>query len=144
MRYEDRADAGRQPAVRPQDLRCNDAAVLALPRGGVPVAYEVARRLGVPMDVLVVRKLGVPWQPELEFGAISEEGVRVISQDVLFESGLSSLPLTGRTTAVVDDGQATGATADAACRAARARGGLGRPRRPRRGGRKSAAPARSS
>lgn len=71
-RYADRADAGRQLAEQLLGYRGQDVLVLGLPRGGVPVAYEVAEALGAPLDVLVVRKLGVPAQPELAFGAIGE------------------------------------------------------------------------
>lgn len=126
-----------------------DIVVLGLPRGGVPVAYEVARRLRTPLDVLLVRKLGVPFQPELAFGAIGEGGVRVINDAVVqqgrlspddmaavereqtaelarraerYRHGRDPVPLAGRTALIVDDGLATGATARAACEVARAQG----------------------
>jgi len=147
--FDDRVDAGRQLAKRLEPLRGQDIVVLGLPRGGVPVAYEVAKALQVPLDVLVVRKLGVPFQPELAFGAIGEDGVRVINDDVVrvadlsdkdmaavedaqraelqrrserFRRGHKRASLTGRTAVIVDDGVATGATAKAACQVARAHG----------------------
>ena len=147
--FDDRADAGRRLAERLESFRGKDIVVLGLPRGGVPVAYEVAKALRAPLDVLVVRKLGVPFQPELAFGAIGEGGVRVINDPVVREMGLSEddmaaveaaqrdevarrsvrfrgtherVPLAGRTALIVDDGVATGATARAACEIARAQG----------------------
>jgi len=147
--FADRVDAGRQLAQRLDFLRGQDVVVLGLPRGGVPVAFEVAKALQVPLDVLVVRKLGVPFQPELAFGAIGEDGVRVINDDVVrvadlndkdmaavedaqraelqrrserFRRGHERVSLTGRTAVIVDDGVATGATAKAACQVARAHG----------------------
>ncbi len=149
MHFNDRADAGRQLALHLGFLRGKDVVVLGLPRGGVPVAFEVARALGAPLDVLLVRKLGVPFHPELAFGAIGEGGVRVISGDVVREARLSdkemaavetkelaelqrrsecfrgdqqAVSLKGRTAVIVDDGIATGATARAACQVARAQG----------------------
>jgi putative phosphoribosyl transferase len=149
MAFSDRADAGRRLAVRLQHLRGDEVVVVGLPRGGVPVAYEVARALEAPLDVIVVRKLGVPYEPELGMGAIGEDGVRVINEEVVRLAGVSVLQLTevearertelerrarrfragrartamtGRTVVVVDDGIATGSTVRAACQVARARG----------------------
>lgn len=120
--------------------------VLALPRGGVPVAYEVARSLAAPMDVFVVRKLGMPGQPELAMGAIASGGVRVMNEDVLgwyrppaaavdaviraeqaelerreraYREGRPAVPIEGRTAILVDDGLATGSTMRAAVQAVR-------------------------
>ena len=147
--FNDRADAGRQLASRMGFLRGQDVVILGLPRGGVPVAFEVAKALQAPLDVLLVRKLGVPYHPELAFGAIGEGGERVISDVVVRETRLSDqemaavetqewaelqrrserfrgaqqrIPLTGRIAVIVDDGIATGATAQAACQVARAEG----------------------
>ncbi len=149
MPFVDRADAGRRLAVRLHELHGREALVLALPRGGVPVGYEVARALGAPLDVIVVRKLGAPFQPELAMGAIGEGGVRVLDEgsmraaDVLpdeleaieqrerdeldrralrYRGRRPRLSLQGRVAIIVDDGIATGSTARAACRVARAMG----------------------
>ncbi|MEU8764308.1 phosphoribosyltransferase family protein [Streptomyces sp. NPDC048659] len=149
MYFTDRADAGRQLAARLTGLRGQDLLVLGLPRGGVPVAAEVADALGAPLDVCLVRKLGVPDQPELAMGAIGEHGVRVLNDRILADTGVSPAALaaveareravlaeraeryapvrggvgpSGRTVVVVDDGLATGATARAACRVVRAAG----------------------
>ena len=89
MLFADRADAGRQLAQRLRHLRGTDAVVLALPRGGVPVAFEVARELQAPLDVIVVRKLGVPFQPEYGFGAIGEDGARIIDDRVVRQARLT-------------------------------------------------------
>ncbi|GGN39811.1 putative phosphoribosyl transferase [Streptomyces kronopolitis] len=149
MLFTDRADAGRRLAEALRHLEGEDPVVLGLPRGGVPVAFQVARALHAPLDVIVVRKLGVPSQRELAFGAIGEGGVRVISDDIVrrgrldasdlasvehaeaaelarqaerFRAGRQRLPLEGRTAIVVDDGVATGSTAAAACEVVRAQG----------------------
>jgi len=144
--FLDRVVAGRKLAERLDFMRGEDAVVLGLPRGGVPVAYEVAETLGIPLDVIVVRKLGVPFQPELAMGAISEDGARVLNDRVLrqiritdgelravearerkaLDARVASLrgargriPLVGRTAIIIDDGVATGATARVACAVAR-------------------------
>ncbi|WP_406233044.1 phosphoribosyltransferase family protein [Nocardia sp. NBC_01009] len=149
MLFDDRADAGRQLSLRLRYLDEEDTVVVGLPRGGVPVAYEVAVGLGAPLDVIVVRKLGVPHQPELAFGAVSEDGIVVIDNGIVTRARLTlhemaeverherqqlvrrtallrsthpRITLCGRTVIVVDDGVATGATIRAACQDARARG----------------------
>lgn len=144
--FSNRSDAGRQLAAGLTHLRDQPVVVLGLPRGGVPVAFEVARALEAPLDVIVVRKLGVPWQPELAMGAIGEGGVRVLDRNLIARIGVSEasvraveqrervelearverlrggrarVPLQGRVAVVVDDGIATGSTAHAACKVAR-------------------------
>jgi putative phosphoribosyl transferase len=145
--FHNRRDAGRQLA---QKLRrfaaCKDGLVLALPRGGVPVAFEIAQALHLPLDVLIVRKLGVPGQEELAMGAIASGGVRVLLSDVIVDAGIDT-PIIERVTAeqtrelmrrelayrghrpypllenktviLVDDGIATGATVRAAVQSLR-------------------------
>jgi predicted phosphoribosyltransferase len=148
MRFRDRADAGRALADELDEYRGrDDVVVLALPRGGVPVGYELARRLDVPLDVFLVRKLGVPGHEELAMGAIAGGGVRVVNEDVVRELGLTgedvartalaegrelerqerlyrdgrpAADVAGRTAVLVDDGLATGASMRAAARAVRA------------------------
>jgi putative phosphoribosyl transferase len=149
MTFIDRVEAGRRLARLVGHLGGPDLVVLGLPRGGVPVALEVARELRAPLDVIVVRKLGVPGEPELAMGAIGEGGVRLLDDHVLRAAGVGpdeveqveeqewdvlarrvrelrgdrpAEPLAGRTALIVDDGVATGSTARAACRVARARG----------------------
>ena len=90
MIFTDRAEAGKELAKRLGHLRRQPTVVLGLPRGGVPVAAEVARALGAPLDVIVVRKLGVPFQPELAMGAVGEDGARVIDPDVMHLARVSA------------------------------------------------------
>src|ERR1044071_9238833 len=91
IRFLDRADAGRRLADRPAAYADrSEVIVLALPRGGVPVAHEVARRLRAPLDVFLVRKLGVPGQAELAMGAIATGGVRVVNREVVEALGIPS------------------------------------------------------
>src|SRR5947208_14713220 len=88
-RFADRAEAGRVLAEKLKPLAGNpNVVVLALPRGGVPVAYEVARRLGAPLDVFVVRKLGVPGHEELAMGAVATGGVRVLNDQLVEQLGI--------------------------------------------------------
>lgn len=149
-RFVDRHDAGRQLAEAVEAaVRGEDVVILALPRGGVPVAREVAARLGAPLDVLLVRKLGVPWQPEMAFGAIASGDVVVMNEDHLKALGLRKeaiqdvverehaelerrqqlyrddrppIDIAGRTVIVVDDGIATGSTMKAALKSLEKRG----------------------
>lgn len=141
MLYTDRKDAGMALAELLGHLRGADPVVLGLPRGGVVVAYEVARYLPAPLDVIVTRKLGAPRQPEFGFGAVGPGGVRVIDEDSVAMLGLSRqdverivaqesaemarrearyrqgrqrLDVRDRTVVLVDDGLATGVTARAA------------------------------
>ena len=146
-RFKDRTDAGRQLAALVGHLRGLNTIVLALPRGGLPVAYEVAHVLEAPLDILNIRKLGVPWHEELAMGAIGTGDVRVLNNDVimaagvttrmleeatnqqrleldrrerLYRSGKPAPELRGRTVIIVDDGIATGATVRAAISVVRA------------------------
>lgn len=149
-KFANRTEAGRQLAERLVGYRgCEDAIVLGLPRGGVPVAYEVARHLGLPLDVFVVRKLGVPGYEELAMGAIASGNVSVLNEDVmralpdseailemvrarekmelerreiLYRQDRPALNLCGRVAILVDDGLATGATMRAAAAALRKQG----------------------
>jgi predicted phosphoribosyltransferase len=148
--FRDRADAGRQLATHLSDYAATpDLIVLGLARGGVPVAFEVARELGAPLDVFLVRKLGVPGREELAMGAIASGGVRVLNEDVvrtldipeetvaavaadeqrelerregLYRDGAQPPALAGRTSVLVDDGLATGASMLAAALALREQG----------------------
>jgi len=145
--YQDRTEAGRILATKlTAYANRKDVLVLALPRGGVPVAFEVAKELHAPLDVFVVRKLGVPGHEELAMGAIASGGVRVLNdslvrdlrlpsrlieivaakeqqelarREVLYREGRPPIPLSGRTAVLVDDGLATGATMLAAARSLR-------------------------
>ena len=143
--FSNRREAGRElarllPSARPSD----DVVVLALPRGGVPVAFEIARALGVPLDVFLVRKLGTPGHPELAMGAIASGGIRVLNDEVVqaldipphlidavtereqselerrasaYQQGRPFPSLRNRTVVLVDDGLATGSTMKAAVQA---------------------------
>lgn len=140
--FTDRRDAGRQLAgCLAAWAGRDDVVVLALPRGGVPVAFEVAAALSAPLDVLPVCKVGVPWQPELAMGALSSNGAQYVDQAMVREAGLdpsrleyelanareelarrdaryrggrAPVPVSGRVAIIVDDGMATGASLKAA------------------------------
>ncbi len=145
--FHDRADGGQQLAERlSQYAGRKDVIVLGIPRGGVPVAFEVAQALGVPLDILLVRKLGTPGQRELAMGAIASGGVRILNEDVVRELGITqadvesavreqqvelqrreeyfrgsrtAVSVEGKTVIVVDDGIATGSSMLAAIEALR-------------------------
>lgn len=148
--FRDRSDAGRQLAAKLIHLKAQRPVVLCLPRGGVPVGFEIARALDAPLDLVLVRKIGVPWQPELALGAvtdggdpevfidrrlavelaIAEEYIRAETSRQIDEierrrrvygTGHEPLEVAGRTAIVVDDGIATGATMRVALRAIRRR-----------------------
>jgi predicted phosphoribosyltransferase len=149
VEFADRADAGRQLAVKLVQFEGPDTVVLGLPRGGVPVAYEVALALHAPLDVFLVRKLGVPGHEELAMGAIASGGVRVINRSVIQELAIpravfdgvaaneqselerrervyreqrTPLEVRNKTVIVTDDGLATGSSMRAAVAALRQRG----------------------
>lgn len=147
QRFHDRREAGQLLARQLADYKDrDDVVVLALPRGGVPVAYEIARELNAALDVFVVRKLGVPWQPELAMGAIAGRGTEVLNGDVVtaynipphviravadrerielqrrlqeYRGNQPLLDLHDRVLILVDDGLATGSTMRAAVQALR-------------------------
>jgi predicted phosphoribosyltransferase len=147
--FKDRHEAGRQLGEALVSYAPRDAVVLGLPRGGVPVAFEVARRLGAPLDVCIVRKLGVPGHEEFAMGAIASGGVELLSPQTVRSLGLTHgqvahvlgrerlelerrerayrdgrpvVDVRGRTVILVDDGLATGASMRAAVMALRQRG----------------------
>ncbi len=149
MRFMNRSHAGRKLARRLDHLKGERTVVLGLPRGGIPVGFEVARRLSAPLEVLLVRKLGAPFQPELAIGALGEGGIQIIDRDrvrrlrigddhieplvsrereemarqaEVFRRGRPAVDLAGKTAVIVDDGVATGSTALAACAIARRQG----------------------
>lgn len=146
MRFRDRTDAGRQLADLLTEYGADSPLVLGLPRGGIPVAHEVARKLGAPLDVWVVRKVGAPGQPELGLGAVAEGGALFLDREMMRSLGFSETEvmqtaereaqevmvriarfrgvqpppeISGRTVILVDDGVATGGTVRAAIRALR-------------------------
>jgi putative phosphoribosyl transferase len=149
MLFEDRRDAGRRLAAKLGPLAAERPVIVALPRGGVPLGDEVARRLGAPLEVLAVRKLGAPGNPELAIGAVAEGGTGVVDREAARRVGLSDellqqtldresrelrrrvaryrgdrepTAVRGRTVIVVDDGLATGLTDLAAVHALRDQG----------------------
>jgi len=151
MMFSDRRDAGRQLAEALKPYRGQDVVVLALPRGGAPVAEEIAAALDAPLDLLLVRKIGVPWQPELAMGAVidGDDPITVRSMDVILSAAVTDgdfnaasqaeqrelerrraryigdrarPEIVGRIVIIVDDGIATGATVRAAIRGLRRKG----------------------
>ncbi len=150
MPFKDRSDAGRKLAKALAGYKDQQPVILALPRGGVPVAAEVAAALNAPLDLILVRKVGVPFQRELAMGAVVDGGAPIIvrNEDVIRLAGIDEaefkavcdgelaeierrrqrylgsreyVDISGRTAIVIDDGVATGATTKAALRATRSR-----------------------
>lgn len=149
MIFRNRSEAGQALAtLLSRYANQDEVRVLGIPRGGVPVAFEIALALGAPLDVFVIRKLGVPWQQELAFGALASGGVRVLDEGIMLMAGLSNsdaeqaaaretaelerrervyrggkppLDVRGRTVILVDDGIATGSSMKAAIGALRQR-----------------------
>lgn len=150
MSFRNRTDAGRQLAKALAGYKDQQPVILALPRGGVPVAAQVAAALNAPLDLILVRKIGVPFQPELAMGAVVDGGAPIVvrNEDVIRLAGIDEsefkaicddelaeierrrqrylgnrkrVDVSGRTAIVIDDGVATGATTRAALRATRAR-----------------------
>lgn len=149
-RFGDREDAGRRLAEKLAGYRDEDPIILALPRGGVPVGYEISRALRAPLDLFLARKLGAPGRPEFGAGAMAQGGVRVLNEDAVEALGIPEAyieraareeteeterrlgllrgegrpepEIEGRTVILVDDGIATGVTARAAIEALRRRG----------------------
>ncbi len=147
--FKDRHDAGRRLAVSLEPFRCERPVVIGIPRGGVPVAAEVARALGAPLDIAVVRKIGAPQNPEYAIGALAEGGAHVLNEQAVralklsqsdlqaliagadrelrerlerYRGGRAAVELAGRTAILVDDGLATGSSACAALDSLRERG----------------------
>ena len=148
--FRDRSDAGRKLAAKLRHLADDKPVVLALPRGGVPVGFEIARALEAPLDLVLVRKIGVPWQPELALGAVTDGGdpevfidrrladelaipddyidketarqvTEIERRRRIYNAGRGPLEIAGRAAVVVDDGIATGATMRVALQATRRR-----------------------
>lgn len=144
--FDDAVDAGRRLGGYLRRRGVSASIVLGIPRGGVPVAAEVAAALGLPLDVILVRKLGLPFAPEVAMGSIGEDGVRILDAELVRRTGVTASQvdaverreretlerrrallrggrghrdLAGERVLIVDDGIATGATASAACRVAR-------------------------
>lgn len=149
--FRDRFDAGERLGRLLEDYRAESPIIYALPRGGVPVGYEISRALDAPLEALVCRKLGAPGQPELGIGAVTSDGVRFLNEPLVERLGVSDeyvervtdqeseeaarrarllrvgnaeLEAAGRTAIIVDDGLATGVTAHAAIRSMRRRGAV--------------------
>src|SRR5256885_14623006 len=151
MKFADRSDAGLRPPAKLEQFKERQPVILALPRGGVAVGFEIAQALDAPLDIVLVRKIGVPWQPELALGAVADGGTPEIFIDertreslaipgdyvreetarqlaelerrrAIYCAGRPPVEIAGRTAIVVDDGIATGATMRVALRAVRRRG----------------------
>lgn len=141
--FQNRADAGHQLAQKLKHYSAEKPIILALPRGGVPVGYEIAQALKAPLEVLIVRKIGLPWNPELGVGAVAP-GVKILDKEMLYQFGVTTAEIekiieeeqkeverrqelyqqyedlqkiTGKTVILVDDGVATGVTVRAAIQA---------------------------